>query len=211
MKLMMETSLVVLKKKSLISRIIDFILYFITTISIILLILSLIIIVKKMRNPKKVPDIFGIKPFIILSGSMEPTIQIGDLAFIQMISPEKLKVGDIIAFRHNNEDIITLHRIIEKETINNNLIFRTKGDNNKSEDKLSVYSESIEGIYYKKIDKVGNIAMFIKTPVGLICSLLTVIVIFLIWQVVKIRKKERILNKRIKESLEYIKELKGEI
>ena len=142
---------------------------------------------------------------------MEPTIQIGDLAFIQMISPEKLKVGDIIAFRHNNEDIITLHRIIEKETINNNLIFRTKGDNNKSEDKLSVYSESIEGIYYKKIDKVGNIAMFIKTPVGLICSLLTVIVIFLIWQVVKIRKKERILNKRIKESLEYIKELKGEI
>lgn len=208
----MENALVVLKKKSLISKIVDLVLYTITAISIILLILSLIIITKKALYPTKVPDIFGIKPFVVLSGSMEPTIQTGDLAIIKSVEPDQLKVGDIIAFRYTDEDIITLHRISEIDKVNNNVIFRTKGDNNKTEDKLNVQIENIEGIYSGKLDKIGNVVMSIKTPQGLALSLLTVVLIFLIWQFFKIKKKERILNKRLKESIEIIHELKkGEI
>lgn len=207
---MVENSLVVLKKKSLIGRLIDIVLWTITLTAIIILVLSMIIIVKKIVFPTKVPDIFGIKPFIVLSGSMEPEIKKGDLVFIKEIDIKELDVGDIIAFRHTNDDIITLHRIIEKITDENTISFRTKGDNNEAEDRLSVKEENLEGIYYKNIARLGDIAMIIRTPQGTMCSMLAVITVFLIWQIVKVKKREKILNRRLKECQEVIEEIKKE-
>lgn len=205
-----ERSLVVLKKKSLISRLIDIGLIAITIIAIIVLGLSTIIIAKKKLFPDKVPDVGGIKPFIVLSESMEPFIKKGDLVFIKEISPNELNEGDIIAFRHTKDDIITLHRIVEKMTNENEINFRTKGDNNEGEDRLSVKASEIEGIFIKNIEGLGNVAMFIRTPQGSLCAMLSVISIFLIWQFVKTKKVEKILHRRLIEYEEIIEEINKE-
>ena len=47
-----------------------------------LLLINVTLIVKSYTSPDKVPDFLGYKPFIVLSGSMEPSIMTGDMVFV---------------------------------------------------------------------------------------------------------------------------------
>ena len=62
---------------------------------------NLYIIYQSKTNKDKVPSLFGYKPFIVLSGSMEGKIHKGDLIITKQTNPKKLKVNDIIAFRYS--------------------------------------------------------------------------------------------------------------
>lgn len=68
---------------------------------------------------------------MIVSGSMEPIIRIGDLIFVSKVNPESLEVRDIVIFRHDG--MIATHRIIELNE--ENLV--TQGDAN------NIYDNSI--------------------------------------------------------------------
>ena len=84
------------------------------TVLLIVLIINVSIIIQTKTKPNLVPNILGFKPFIVLSGSMESKINVGDLVFVKEVNPSKLQVGDIIAFR-DSENIVTTHRIVDKE------------------------------------------------------------------------------------------------
>lgn len=80
--------------------------------------------------------IFGYKPFFIMSGSMEPTIHTHQFVIAVPITPDKIKVGDIVTYdlhstlnRNIKETII--HRVI---AINDDDTFVFKGDNNAEPD-----------------------------------------------------------------------------
>ena len=154
------------------------IIFFIIAIPILLM--SIVVMYKVNKYPNKVPDILGYKPMIVLSGSMETSIYTGDLVFVKEVDPDTLKTNDIIAFR-NETDTVTTHRIIEIVNENGQKKFRTKGDNNNSEDSNLVETSAIEGIYAFKISKLGNFLMFLQQPMGLIMVLLVILVIGLIW------------------------------
>lgn len=207
---MIEQSLVVLKKKTLLEKLIDMFLFLMVITAVTILILSVIIITKKMLYPNKVPDIMGYKPFIVLTGSMDPIIKSEDLVIVKEINPEELKEGDIIAFRNTKEDVVLIHRIVGKETTEEKITFKTKGDNNETEDKFEVDYKNIEGIYLVKFDKIGAIAMFIRSPQGLIISVLSIVTIFFIWQLIKALKREKIVKSRLKQCEEALNELKKE-
>lgn len=209
---MTEQSLVVQKKKTVLENIIDIFLIFIVIISIIIATLSGIIIIKESISPYEVPDIMGIKPFIVLTGSMEPIIKAGDLVLVKEVNENELKINDIIAFRYTKEDEALIHRIVGIEEYEGKTFFTTKGDNNQTEDKLNIEYKNIEGIYSFRIGKIGEIAMFIRTKQGIAISLLAITTIFFLWQFVKSLKREKIAKRRLKECREVIEELKkGEI
>ena len=63
-------------------------------------------------SPEKIPSIFGYKPFIVLSGSMEAEIYKGDLAIVKNVDATTLKKNDIIAFR-DEEGYVVTHRIVK--------------------------------------------------------------------------------------------------
>lgn len=185
-----------IKKTGLILKIIFFI------ITIPLLTISLIIMIKARMYPDKVPDVFGYKPMIVLSGSMETSIYTGDLVFVKMVDPSTLNENDIIAFR-NETNTVTTHRIIEIINENGNRLFRTKGDNNSSSDISPVSSEVIEGVYVSKISGLGNVLMFLKEPKSLIILLLFTLVLGLIW--IQVMEKNENREKQ-KEDEKYRKE-----
>ena len=58
----------------------------------LLLLLYAYILIKSHLFPEKVPDVFGYKPLIVLSGSMEPSINKGDLVFVKEIDEDLLKL-----------------------------------------------------------------------------------------------------------------------
>ncbi len=102
--------------------------------------------------------VFRIYPSTILTGSMEPMIQPGDVVLIRKLVDEQeiyeLAEGDIINFKR--QDFTVTHRIEEIITDEaGNRTFRTKGDNNKSADTELLKPQDIKGTIIRVIPKVG--------------------------------------------------------
>ena len=87
--------------------------------------------------------IFPIKPIGIASGSMFPTLSIGDMALVQKCNARDLKIGDVIEYKRKNFSVI--HRITDIYIRDEKLYFITKGDNNNLEDSEPVEEEQIQG------------------------------------------------------------------
>ena len=153
------------------------ILYYILFLVIVLpfLIFNLTLIIKSKLYPDKIADFMGYKPFIVMSGSMETTINIGDLVIVKKVNSNNIHTGDIIAFKNGN--IVISHRV--KEVINDSGIykFKTKGDNNNVADDFIVNSDAIEGIFVNKIPGLGSILLFLGKPIGLLMVILVIIII----------------------------------
>ena len=104
-----------------------------------------------------VAGIFKYKPTAIVSNSMHPIFDRGDVVIIEKLDRKKsrnLKKYDIIEYKLKN--IIVSHRIIHIEKHNDGSIsYITKGDNNNTSDNEKVSSNQIIGIVKFRIPKVG--------------------------------------------------------
>ena len=153
------------------------ILYYILFLVIVLpfLIFNLTLIIKSKLYPDKIADFMGYKPFIVMTGSMETTINIGDLVIVKKVNSSSIHTGDIIAFKNGN--IVISHRV--KEVINDSgtYKFKTKGDNNNVADDFIVSSDAIEGIFVNKIPGLGSILLFLGKPIGLLMVILVIIIV----------------------------------
>ena len=175
---------------------------FIVILSVIL-IFNLTIVIKSKLNPDEVPSIFGYKPFVVTSGSMESAINIGDLVFVKNVNIEELKVNDIIAYK--DDDIVTTHRIVEEVEVDGNKCFKTKGDSNYTVDEDIVCKDQIEGKYVSKLAKVGNFILFIQKPLGFIVMMLVLLIICMLIYFVSDKKDIKISQEELKEFEEFKK------
>ena len=105
--------------------------------------------------------IAGIKPYVVLSGSMEPKLQTGSLCFInKRIKYDKLKEEDIIAFRNDNDTLVT-HRLVSISPEE----FETKGDANNTTDGVFKKERYVgKNIFW--IPKVGYVIRIVQTTRG---------------------------------------------
>lgn len=125
--------------------------------SIIRKIVSLVIIVLVLLFTTR---LLPVSPIVIVSNSMVPYMERGDIAIIQKKESSKIKINDIIEYRLGDTYII--HRVVNIKNINNEHVFITKGDNNSSPDSKSVKSEQINGIVIGYIPKIGYPTIWIR-------------------------------------------------
>lgn len=88
------------------------------------------------------PTVLGLQRYVIVSGSMVPTISIGSVVYDEVVPVEDLEVGDIITFvppaEYGIDDPVT-HRIVKIATGDGGeTTFRTKGDANAAEDQWTM-------------------------------------------------------------------------
>lgn len=140
-----------------------------------IIIYNLTLMIKSYINPIEIPDFFGFKSFVIISESMEPTIMTGDAILVKEVKQEELKVKDIISFQDG--DSINTHRIVEILEDNGIIKYKTKGDNNKKEDKELVTYDKIEGLYQFRIKGFGKIVEVIKNKITLVVLLIVLVLI----------------------------------
>jgi len=142
--------------------------------------INITLIIKSNTNKDEVPNVGGYLPMIVLTDSMNPNIKSGDLIICRTANAEDVKENDIISFfdpAGSGSSIVT-HRVIEIVNEDGRLLFRTKGDNNDTEDINLVPAESLVGIYQTRIAQAGNIAMFMQSSMGLVvCVVLPVIML----------------------------------
>lgn len=105
---------------------------------------------------------YGIVPYIVLSGSMEPRIETGSLSFININTDyNKIINYDIIAYRLENNTLVT-HRVINKTKDG----LETQGDNNKQKDSNLITQDNYVGKNIFWIPKAGYVMKAIQTPRG---------------------------------------------
>ena len=102
-------------RKTVLKKAIKYAGIFVSVLLVLVLVVNVTIIVKSYIHPDRVPDFLGYKPFIVLSGSMEPAIHAGDLIITRVTEPEHIAEGDIIAFRADKNVIVT-HRVTDVQT-----------------------------------------------------------------------------------------------
>ena len=147
--------------------------------------------------------LFGITPYVVLSGSMEPTIKTGSLCFINKHTKfNNIKEKDIIGFTTGKNTLVT-HRVVSKSL--NGLT--TKGDNNKDVDGGFVTINNYVGKNIFWIPKLGYAVTAIQTTTGKVvggtCIVLLFIAGFLLGEDGKKDKKEKKeKKKKVKEKEE---------
>ena len=118
--------------------------------------------------------LFGIVPYVVLSGSMEPTIDTGSLCFINKNAKyEDVKEKDIIAFKLSDGTLVT-HRAIEITETG----IVTKGDNNDGADSNQVKKDNFVGKNLFWIPKVGYAVKAFQSTKGKIIVITSIVLLF---------------------------------
>lgn len=111
--------------------------------------------------------------YVVVSGSMQPTIGPGDVVVVNDVSPSRIQQGDVIVFRSSgageraNADRIT-HRVVDVVREDGQLYFRTKGDANEEPDQQLVPAEDVIGRVGFHIPYIGYVINFGSTDAGLV-------------------------------------------
>ena len=158
-----------------------------------ILLVNLTLIAKSYMNKDEVPSVGGFMPLIVLTDSMYPLIESGDLIICHTAEPEEIKVDDVIAFfdpAGNGSSIVT-HRVIEVVEENGELSFRTRGDNNNAEDRVLVPAENLVSVYRSRIAGAGNIALFMQSTAGLIVCVVLPIILLVAYDLIRRRLYEK--------------------
>lgn len=123
-----------------------------------------------------VPRLFAVTPYIVMSGSMEPTIHTGGIAYTDT-GNTKLKSGDIITFRVS--DKLVTHRIVR---IDGSYIY-TQGDANGRTDPMPVKKDQVIGKVCMSLPYLGYLAAFIQSKQGMAAMLFLLFSHMLSWDI----------------------------
>lgn len=118
------------------------------------------------------PQIVGAKgSYVVLSGSMSPTIQAGDVVVSQSVDTNSVEQGDVIIFERPASDSNpdrTTHRVVNVVHRDDGLYFRTKGDANEQPDARLVPADHVVGSVWFHVPYLGRFLLFARTKTGLL-------------------------------------------
>ena len=147
----------------------------------------------------------GFRIFNIVTGSMLPKYEVGDVLVSKTIEPSEIKVGDDVVYQGREGTFagkIVTHQVIDIEEENGVYKFHTKGIANQEEDPI-VSQEQISG---KIIYKVQSLSYISKIVNNLYSMYFVIFIPMAVLVFIEIRRTA----KDIKESKEEKKKRKEE-
>lgn len=110
--------------------------------------------------------LFGLKGYMVLSGSMEPAYQTGSVIYVKSADAKALQEGEVITFYAIGSTVAT-HRIVEVVEEDGVRRYRTKGDANDIADGSLVDPQDIIGTPLFSIPYLGYALSYIQSPSGM--------------------------------------------
>ncbi len=109
--------------------------------------------------------LLNFRVFNVISNSMYPTYNVGDLIYVKGVDVNTISVGDPITFVLDEKLTVATHRVvrIDKEKSH----FYTKGDANELEDAAPVHFNNVIGVPRFSIPILGYVSDFIQRPPGM--------------------------------------------
>lgn len=163
-------------------------------IIVIILMYNLVLVAISFISKQDFNGLFGYKAYNIVTSSMEPNINIGDIIITKNVKDQDdLNVEDVISFKQNGE--VVTHRIIGIEEVNGEKRFITKGDNNNIPDLEKITFLQIEGKKIITIPYLGKIVEFLENRVIFLIIILIILILYL-YRLNKVEKSELRREKR---------------
>lgn len=143
---------------------------------VIVLFMYLVIFINSIINKNSKVGFFSTKFYIMSSDCEEAGVKSGDLVFAKTVATEDIQTNDCIIFKRNDELIIK--KIKSTDKTNGNTNFYIQSDSLISNEKLD--NVEIVGKVEKSIKGIGNIALFVQSPLGTINIVVIILCIFII-------------------------------
>jgi signal peptidase len=113
------------------------------------------------------PFFFGIKSLTVLSGSMEPTIHVGDIVVVRQIAAVDAHIGDVVTFRDpTDRDTLITHRVRKVSVADGDATFETKGDANTSIERWRVPDDGTIGLVTYRVPRIGYVLFYVHGTLG---------------------------------------------
>jgi signal peptidase I len=112
-----------------------------------------------------VPKAVGAKPLTVLTGSMQPALQPGDVAIVRPVDTQSLGVGDVITFQaESGNPQLTTHRVVGVVLTTDGVQYKTRGDANGAVDPVPIRPEQIKGAVWYSVPLVGYATTWVNGP-----------------------------------------------
>ncbi|MFP5252971.1 MAG: signal peptidase I [Actinomycetes bacterium] len=109
------------------------------------------------------PMAAGARPLVVLSGSMSPTYEVGDVVVVRPVDPSTLQVGDVVTYRSRpGHPDLTTHRVAGVVLEGQRRGYVTRGDANGADDPRPVIAEQIRGTVWYSVPLVGRVTMWLS-------------------------------------------------
>jgi signal peptidase len=138
----------------------------VTAVIILIIVMSVYSMIQYRKNPDNIPTIFGYSTMSVLTGSMRPYLQPGDIIVDKAVRAEEIKVGDVVTYKAGGS--IVTHRVVKVIDESGEPLFRTRGDANNTDDGSPISEEQLIGRVIFRIPYGGYVARFIRSPIGLL-------------------------------------------
>ena len=157
----------------------------------------------EIRGQKYEPEV---ALYTIISPSMEPNINVYDVVVTKKVKDfSTINAGDVITFISTSslgDGLTVTHRVIDVVKTEDDIKFRTKGDNNQIADSSLASSKNVMGKVLVKIPWVGHVQFLLQSKAGWLFALLVpavLIVIHDVYKVIRLSSVKQKVSESIKE------------
>ena len=126
--------------------------------------------------------------FIVLTASMTPAIEPGDVVIVGETEPSAIEEGDVITFTRADAETPVTHRVVGVTEANGDVAFETKGDANENPDEGLVPEANVIGTVVFTIPYIGYVIQFANSSYGFVALVVAPILLFVlneIWMLVR--------------------------
>lgn len=142
-------------------------------------------IILQLVAPNATVKVFGFKPYVVITESMVPVLDVNDLVVVRRFKPDQAEVGDIITFEadidYNDTKEVVTHYIYSIVEVDDTYYIRTNRHFEEGRtvvpDTWNLTQDDVLGTYWFQIPLLGYVTEFIRSPFGIAAMIVNVGVI----------------------------------
>ena len=163
---------------------------------IVLVVLSFVLMVCLQRFSNNRVSFLNYRMFTVVTGSMEPKYNIGDVLIAKEKDPSKIKVGDAISYLASKGEVknnVVTHQVVSiSKDENGKYLFHSKGIANLIEDPV-VHEDQLYGVVVYKTKLLSSVRKIISTDIGMLVLIIIPIVYIIVSEMIAmlIEKEEK--------------------
>ena len=131
------------------------------------------------------PLAFGARPLTVLSGSMSPTLETGDVVVVEHVRPEQVRAGDVVTYR-NPEGVLITHRVRAIRRGEHRYAVVTKGDANNASERWTIDSGGDLSRALYRVPLAGRLLVRTSSPAGRLLLLVAPLLLLGAWEIRRI-------------------------
>lgn len=134
----------------------------------------------------------GLRGFTVLSGSMSPTIAVGDMVVVRPVAPATVTAGAVVTFTDpERPGRLVTHRLERATRVGGRYDMVTRGDANTMSERWSVPADGRVGHVVATVPRIGWVLAWSRSPAGRLLGLVAPAVFLGLWALGRIWRPVR--------------------